>query len=145
MTGSELEHDLKAHIVTCEAVRRLTLWSMVALATINAIVIVFVTAQTFTIKGRQDGVLRWIDNAEETRVSDYQRTADRITALVAANVQREVTFGDRFKSIELGVAELRQQVFALHDKPTIGRIYRKGVGDGNTQEQNAGTKRIEDE
>lgn len=125
MNSDETSRDLKAHIQACEAIRRTTILSLISLAAINAIVIVFVTAQTFVVKGRQDRVIAWIEASDEIRATDIRNNAERMSAIVAANVQREVTFGDRFKSIEQSISEIRQQIFALHEKPKIGSIYSR--------------------
>lgn len=70
--------ELQRHIGSCNAMRMVTLWCAIVLVTFNFIIILFMTGQTFMIKGRQDRMVSWMDTADNMRAADLRALADRI-------------------------------------------------------------------
>lgn len=128
MNDADTNRRLDTHITACDALRRLLIRSALAIVAVNVVIVVFVTAQTFTIKGRQDGVLAWRQTVERQLASDRETVGQRIGAVVSANIQREVTFGDRFKSIEAEIAAIRRELFETRLlQPAAPRIGEAGA------------------
>lgn len=106
-----LRARLEAHLSACDSFRKTVVAIVTTVSVLLTGLLGWLVTESYAMRGRDDGLSSRISSLELSITSIKDDLNNRATNIVAANISRESTFNERFKSLESETRALRQEFY----------------------------------